>query len=97
MSDHGGKRPKAGRPKGAVSKLHDKARKEAAKGGITPLDFMLSILRDEDNTTEDRFEAAKAAAPYMHAKLSTIDATNKNEGTMTLIVETGVPRAPDGE
>ena len=39
-----------------------------------PLDFMLTMLRDEDLTREQRFEAAKAAAPYVHAKLANVEA-----------------------
>ena len=63
----GGKRAGAGRPKGAKSVLTEKAIQEAGEG-ITPLEFMLTILRDDTLKTADRFEAAKAAAPYMHAR-----------------------------
>lgn len=31
---------------------------------------MLNILRDREATTADRFEAAKAAAPYVHPRLA---------------------------
>jgi hypothetical protein len=82
MADHGGKRPNAGRPKGAATRITEKAREEAAKGGITPLDFMLSILRDDSNSKEDRFEAAKAAAPYMHAKLAAVTHANDKDNPM---------------
>jgi hypothetical protein len=34
---------------------------------------MLSILRDEQMATESRFEAAKAAAPYVHPKLASVE------------------------
>lgn len=40
-----------------------------------PLDYMLSLLRDESLDTAQRFEAAKAAAPYVHARLSQVDST----------------------
>lgn len=53
--------------------MTERAREEAAKGGITPLDFMLSILRDEQKDMAERFEAAKAAAPYMHARLAAVE------------------------
>lgn len=70
----GGKRPGAGRPKGAKTKITEKALKEAGDG-MTPLEFMLGILRDTDESMATRFEAAKAAAPYMHPRLSQVDST----------------------
>lgn len=57
--------------------MNEEARRHAAGGGITPLEYMLAILRDEGQTKDQRFEAAKAAAPYMHARLSTTDSTIK--------------------
>ena len=43
--------------------------------GQTPLEFMLEVMRDEDNEYEARMDAAKSAAPYCHARLqaTTID------------------------
>ena len=74
----GGKRPGAGRPRGSRAKAdiaeHIKA------GGITPLDYFLNILRNEDNPEEDRMWAAVHAAPYCHPKLNAID----HSGAMSL-------------
>jgi hypothetical protein len=80
----GGKRDGAGRKAGSAStKTRDIADK-AASEGITPLEFMLEIMRS-DTVPEGaepaqvialkamRFEAAKAAAPYIHPKLSSIE------------------------
>lgn len=44
-----------------------------------PLDFMLQIMRDPEAKREERLDMAKAAAPYVHAKLSAV--------TMDAIVE----------
>lgn len=74
---HGGARPGAGRKKGATTKLNEEARKQAAAGGLMPLDFMLAILRNVEKPDADRFEAAKAAAPYVHAKLSAVEVTGE--------------------
>lgn len=82
---HGGKRDGAGRKPGASTRLNEQARKQAAEGGLMPLDFMLSVLRDENNTTEDRMDAAKAAAPYVHAKLASVE--HKGEGGGPLVLE----------
>lgn len=63
----GGSRPGAGRPKGAKTILTEKAIMKAADG-LMPLDYMLGILRDESRSEEQRMDAAKAAAPYVHAR-----------------------------
>ncbi len=82
MTQRGGKRPGAGRKAGAPNKA-TAARQEAVEAsGLTPLDYMLSIMRDETKATEDRFEAAKAAAPYVHPKLANVD-HQSSDGSMT--------------
>lgn len=42
-----------------------------AAQGITPLDYMLGIVRNESEDKTVRLDAAKAAAPYVHARLQT--------------------------
>lgn len=74
---HGGARQGAGRKPGQATKLNEQAREEALSGGISPLDYMLEILRNEANARDVRFEAAKAAAPYVHARLSSTEGTMK--------------------
>jgi hypothetical protein len=39
-----------------------------------PLDFLLRLMRDPQSPIARRLEAAKAAAPFVHAKLSVIEA-----------------------
>lgn len=73
MSNRGGKRPGAGRPKGAKSKLTEKAIERAGATGELPLEFMLRVMRDEGEAFDVRFDAAKAAAPYMHARLASVE------------------------
>lgn len=70
---HGGARRGAGRKPGASTRLNEEARRRAAEGGLMPLDYMLSMLRDETLEPTARFEAAKAAAPYVHAKLANVE------------------------
>jgi hypothetical protein len=82
----GGARPGAGRKKGSPNKKTAELQKAVAESGVTPLEFMLSIMRTQPgDDIEDpriltdmlalRFEAAKAAAPYVHAKLSSVEMT----------------------
>lgn len=49
------------------------ARAPDAPPALTPLDYLLSVLRDPGRPEKERFEAAKAAAPYVHARLSSVD------------------------
>jgi hypothetical protein len=70
-----------GRGKGTPNKVTAKREAEIAAAGLTPLDYMLSIMRSEhpegagpeviQAREELRFEAAKAAAPYVHPRLQT--------------------------
>ena len=51
--------------------------------GITPLEYMLQVMRTEPSADMDardllqaitmRFEAAKAAAPYIHPRLAAVE------------------------
>ena len=62
-----------GRPRGSRNK-RTKALIEAAQaGGELPLDYMLRVMRDPSAAEKRRDEMAKAAAPYVHAKLSSIE------------------------
>src|SRR5262249_8488768 len=42
--------------------------------GILPLDYMLSVMRDAKAEPKRRDAMAMAAAPYLHPKLSTVEA-----------------------
>ena len=70
----GGARAGAGRKPGSKTQLTKQALKRAGEG-ITPLEYMLQILRDENEDKAQRFEAAKAAAPYVHPRLAQTEAT----------------------
>lgn len=69
----GGKRPGAGRPKGTGNKVSEAAKKKALEGGISPLEYMLDVMRDVSADRSERMDAAKAAAPYVHPRLSSVD------------------------
>ena len=78
----GGKRPGAGRKPGALNRATAEQRKAVQESGLTPLDYMLSVLRDEKNPPEVRLDAANKAAPYVHPKLAAVDHTS-SDGSMT--------------
>jgi hypothetical protein len=74
----GGRREGAGRKPGSVSKLDGEARRRAMEGGMMPLDYLLGIMRDENQDARWRLDAAKAAAPYCHARLSSTELSGPN-------------------
>lgn len=76
----GGKRPGAGRKAGSPNKVTAARQRAVEESGLTPLDYMLSVMRDESAKPERRDDMAKAAAPYVHPKLSTIEHTGKDGG-----------------
>lgn len=79
----GGPRPNSGRPPGRRDSKTEARLKAAEAGGITPLEYMLQLLRDPNTAPEIRLDCAKSAAPYLHARLSSVDvkATVAHEGT----------------
>lgn len=69
----GGTRKGAGRPAGSITKKTREAAEAALAAGLTPLDYMLRVLRDEREADARRMWAAEKAAPYVHAKLASVE------------------------
>lgn len=72
----GGQRRGAGRKKGATSQKTKErlAMAEKAIGdGITPLAYMLQIMNDQAADPQRRDDMARAAAPFVHPRLTSID------------------------
>lgn len=78
----GGYRRGAGRPKGKKTQEEKKkARRlgmDAHRRNLSPLQHMLDAMRSEKSSTRRRDEMAKSAAPYIHAKLSSVKVTGGN-------------------
>jgi hypothetical protein len=68
-------RKTGGRQRGARNRSTAEARAAASATGVLPLDYMLSVMRAPATDDKRRDAMAMAAAPYLHARLSTIDAT----------------------
>ena len=79
-----------GRVKGTINKRTE-ARKAAittaVEQGLSPLQYMLDTLRNDDADPRDRQWAASNAAPYLHAKLSNIELTGAGGGPVLQRVE----------
>ena len=104
----GGARVGAGRKKGAATTKPREIADREMQAGLTPLEYMLHVMRREpaeDLDAKDyltavslRFEAAKAAAPYMHPRLAAVEVTGQDGGPIETISRIEiVPMADDAE
>lgn len=64
---------RGGRKKGTRNHASVKREAEIAASGLTPLQYMMQRLRDESLSPTERLDAAKAAAPYVHPRLNSVD------------------------
>jgi len=68
------------------------------EGGELPLDYMLRVMRDDNCDPIMRLDVAKAAAPFLHAKLAVQETRHAPAGPVTYVWE-GMPMpaiaAPD--
>lgn len=63
---------RGGRKKGTTNKRESIRRKAIEQTGTTPLEFMLGVMGSDKNPPLMRLDAAKAAAPYVHARLQAV-------------------------
>lgn len=70
-----------GRVKGVPNRATAAKVAEIEASGLTPLDYMLSVLRDEANPLDVRLDAANKAAAYVHPKLAAVE----HSGKMTFV------------
>ena len=81
----GGARPGAGRKKGTPNKRTAELTKAVEASGLTPLEYMLSVMRDEKADMPLRMDAGKAAAPYVHPKLASLE--HKVDASVTVNIK----------
>lgn len=62
-----------GRQKGTPNRANAERQQAIAESGLTPLEFLLSLMRDDTKALDVRADAAKAAAPYVHPKLASVE------------------------
>jgi hypothetical protein len=58
-----------GRKRGSLNKKTILRAQTAENQGLSPLEFLLSVVRDETKDIAVPLDAAKCAAPYIHARL----------------------------
>jgi len=76
-----------GRKAGTPNKASAAKAAAIAASGLTPLDFMLSVMRDENAAPEVRLEAARSAAPYVHPRLSAVAYSGPEGGPIEMRIE----------
>jgi hypothetical protein len=79
MPKIGGKRPGAGRKPGSANRRTREIADAASVAGLTPLEWMLAVLRDESADVRRRDEMARSAAPYMHPRLTAVEHHGKED------------------
>jgi hypothetical protein len=65
-------RKTGGRKKGSRNKRPRELIERIEASGLVPLDYMLSVMRDETAPPARRDEMAKAAAPFCHPRLAAV-------------------------
>ena len=69
----GGPRPNSGRKAGTKNIKTKVIAERCAQEGITPLEYMLNVMRDPTQEFDTRMDSAKSCAPYMHPKLASVE------------------------
>lgn len=71
-----------GRKAGSINQRTREIAERAIDEGISPLEVMLCVMRDAYATKDNdkALDAAHKAAPYMHARLSSVEQTGADGG-----------------
>ena len=83
----GGNRIGAGRKRGSKTARTSAIALNAAEAGVTPVEYMLSIMRDDTQPQTIRLQAACMAAPYVHPRLAHIHQTRSNPGALNKLYD----------
>jgi|GEM_PF-653695 len=75
MAKQGGARPGSGRKPGSPNRKSAEVLSAALEEGITPVEYMLGIMRDETKDAKDRAWAAEKAAPFVHPRPAPVPRT----------------------
>ena len=76
-----------GRKRGVPNKRTGELQARIRASGMDPLTFMLALMRNAKAPLELRFEAARQAAPYCHARRSAIEHSGADSGAMQVEVK----------
>ena len=82
---------RGGRKKGTPNKANAQRQADIAASGLTPLDFLITRMRDEDAEMSERIACAKAAAPYVHPRLLATTLAGPDGGNLKVEVDVSCP------
>lgn len=74
----------AGRKRGTPNRATAARQKAVEASGLTPLEHLLAVMRDVSQDVAVRVNAAKAAAPFVHPRLASID-VQCDTGTVVIV------------
>src|SRR5260370_41698092 len=83
-----------GSKKGSRNKRPRELIERIEASGLVPLEYMLSVMRDESAPPERRDEMAKAAAPFVHPKLATTKVQGDRDAPLfdlSTLTDSGLP------
>ena len=90
----GGARENAGRPAGNVNRRSAEVIAKALAEGITPVEFMLKLVRDDTADAKERAGAAEKSAPNLHPRPAPLERTVEIELPDTSTID-GIGQALD--
>lgn len=91
----GGYRPGAGRPKGSTKAAKTEAA-SASAASLTPLEYMLTVMRDAKADAARRDRMAIAAAPFVHGRASDVAKPGTKEQAQAAAVTAAAGTEWDG-
>lgn len=77
---------RGGRQKGTPNRATAAQRDAIAASGLTPLAFLMKVYRGSKYDIDLRTEAARAAAPYVHPRLSSVEMTGVDGGPLSVSI-----------
>ncbi len=64
---------RGGRARGTRNRRTEEQARAIAESGLTPLEYLMSVVRDTTADQAVRIDAAGKAAPYVHPRLATTE------------------------
>ena len=71
---------RGGRAKGTLNKRTLEQVRAIEESGLTPLEYLMSVVRDTNADQAVRIDAAGKAAPYVHPRLATTEISLNTSG-----------------
>lgn len=81
----GGRRAGSGRKPGSLSRKTRAVAEGALKRGVSPLEYLLAVMRDPEAPLTARLDAAKAALPCCHPRLSAVE--HRGDPLATVVIQ----------